>query len=227
MFLIDKDYIIMNNLYIMITIKQNPIMVINDNEGIEPLKIKDAPKVKKMSPAEFIKYAADNHIKFDIPEDNRKFPGQQCQNERLNYKFRRLHLFLVNQVINFCKSNNISINEFHLNADALEDSIKAGSWQSCTDSCLTFDKFNKGMVEFAEDVDKAWNAYWHFNGCEGCVGNGCDDCRDCEEASLKSNLYKKARNMEEGFKNMYGITYKEYKESIKNIDPKEPYLFSM
>ena len=212
----------------MIKVKQNPIMIINDNEGLEPLKIKDATKVKKMTPAEFIKYAADNHIKFDLPEDNKKYPGQQCQDDLINQKFRELHKNVVDIIIQFCKENDILIDEFHLNANALKDSIKFGSWQPCTDSCLTFDKFDKGMVEFAEDVDKVWDAYWHFDGCEGCVGNDCSDCRYCEEGSLKLNLYKKARNMEEGFKNMYGITYREYKESIKDIkDPKEPYLFSM
>ena len=181
-----------------------------------------------MKIAEFIKYAADNHIKFDLPEDNRQYPGQQCQDDLINQKFRTLHTQIVNAIIQFCKENDITINEFHLNADTLEDSIKFGSWQSCTDSCLVFDKFDKGMVEFAEDVDKTWDAYWNFDGCEGCVGNDCNDCRYCEEGSLKSNLYKKAKNMEEGFKNMYDITYKEYKESIKDIkDPKEPYLFSM
>ena len=186
-------------------------------------------KVKKMTPAEFIKYAADNHIKFDLLEDNRKFPGQQCQDDLINQKFRELHKNVVDIIIHFCKENNIIINEFHLNADTLEDSIKAGSWQSCTDSCLIFDKFDKSMIEFAKDVDNAWDAYLHFDGCEGCVGNGCDDYRDLDEVdkSYLTNLYKKARNLEEGFKNIYGITYKEYKESIKDIDPKEPYLFSI
>lgn len=200
----------------MIKVKQNPIMIINDNEGIEPLKIKDAPKVKKMSPAEFIKYAADNHIEINIPEDNRKFPGQQCQDSKLNKKFRELHKNVVDIIIHFCKENNITINEFHLNADALEESIKFGSWQSCTDSCLTFDKFDKSMVEFAEDIDKAWSDYYNVS-----------DNFTHNIYSYKENLKKKARNMEEGFKNIYDITYKEYKESIKNIDPKEPYLFSM
>lgn len=201
--------------------------MINNKGNFEELKIKDAPKVKKMSPAEFVKYAADNHIKFDLPEDNRQYPGQQCQDNLINQKFRTLHTQIVNAIIQFCKENDILIDEFHLNADALEDSIKAGSWQSCTDSCLTFDKLDKGMVEFAEDVDKAWDAYQHFDGCDGCAGNPCADCIDCIEGLLKSDLYKKARNMEEGFKNMYDITYKEYKESIKDINPKEPYLFSM
>ena len=102
---------------------------------------KDTPKVKKMTPAEFIKYAADNHIEINIPEDNRKFPGQQCQDEELNKKFRELHKYLVDQVINFCKCNNIVIDEFCLNADGLAESIPYGSWQSCTDSGLTFEKF--------------------------------------------------------------------------------------
>lgn len=88
------------------------------------------------------------------------FYGQQCQDEHLNYKFRKLHHFLVDQVINFCKGNNIVIDEFHLNADELAESIKFGSWQSCTDSCLTFEKFTdeyKDAVSMKKVVDdKEW-----------------------------------------------------------------------
>ena len=136
------------------TIKRNPIFMVN-NDGVKPLSTKSAPKFSKMTVAEFVKYAADNHIKFTLPEDNRKYPGQQCQDERLNYKFRRLHLFLVNQVINFCKSNNILIDEFHLNADNLENSIKAGTWQACTDSCLRFDKFTQEYKDCVSMKDEA------------------------------------------------------------------------
>ena len=187
-------------------------------------------KVKKMSSAEFIKYVADNHIEIDIPEDNRKYPYQQCQDSELNKKFRELHKNVVDIIIHFCKENNITINEFHLNADGLEESIKLGSWESCTDSCLVFDKFDKGMVEFAEEIDKAWDAYYNYrHNLFGGPGNGCDDYRDIdsEKESYLTNLYKKARNMEEGFKNIHDMTYTEYKESIKDINPKEPYLFSM
>lgn len=77
----------------------------------------------------------------DLPEDNRKYPSQQCQNDRINYKFRQLHKHIINDIITFCNAYHISIDEFHMNADCLEDSIKAGSWQSCTDSCLSFEKF--------------------------------------------------------------------------------------
>jgi len=77
----------------------------------------------------------------DLPEDNRKYPGQQCQNDRINYIFRQLHKHIINDIITFCNAYNISIDEFHMNADGLEDSIKAGSWQACTDSFFVLNKF--------------------------------------------------------------------------------------
>lgn len=85
--------------------------------------------------------------------EGKKFYMQQCQDEELTKKFRAFHEELVNKVISFCKDNNILIDEFHLNADALEDSIKFGSWQSCTDSCLSFEKFT-------EDYKKA---FWYMD----------------------------------------------------------------
>lgn len=86
-------------------------------------------------------------------KDNKKFYGQQCQDEELTMKFRKFHEEIVNNIISFCKENNILIDEFHLNADSLENSIKAGSWQSCTDSCLSFEKFT-------EDYKKA---FWYMD----------------------------------------------------------------
>lgn len=93
-------------------------------------------------------------IKLSYEEDTRKFYGQQCQDERLNYKFRRLHTFLVNQIINFCKSNHISINEFSLSADGLEGSIEYGSWQACTDSSFVFRKFDDDYKKAFMECDK-------------------------------------------------------------------------
>jgi hypothetical protein len=79
--------------------------------------------------------------------DNLKYSYQQCQDDLLNQKFRVLHKQIVNAIIQFCKENDIMIDEIHLNADCLEDSIKAGSWQSCTDSCFRLDKTYYGNVE--------------------------------------------------------------------------------
>lgn len=109
----------------------------------------------KMSATEFVKYAADNHIKFTIPEDNREYPGQQCQDKKLNIAFRHLHENLVNEVIQFCRAYGIIIDEFHLNADNLENSIKTGSWQACTDSCLKFDKFTQEYKDCVSMKDEA------------------------------------------------------------------------
>ena len=113
------------------------------------IKVFDENKNKKA--AKLVKYAADNHIKFDIPEDNRKFPGQQCQDDKLNEAFRRLHTKLVNDIILFCKAWNIEIDEFHLTADALRESIQQGEWVSCTDSSLRFDKYTDEYFNMWED----------------------------------------------------------------------------
>lgn len=96
----------------------------------------------------------DIDIKLSYKDDTRKFYGQQCQDERLNYEFRQLHTFLVNQVINFCKSNHISIDEFSLSADGLEGSIENGSWQPCTDSSFSFRKFDNDYKKAFMKYDK-------------------------------------------------------------------------
>ena len=96
-----------------------------------------------MSGAEFVKYMADNKIQFTLPEDNRKYPGQQCQDDEINKAFREFHEKIVNEVISFCNKWGITIDEVFLHADELEDSCKFGSWQPCTDSILRFDKFEK------------------------------------------------------------------------------------
>lgn len=85
---------------------------------------------------------------------NKKFPLQICQDEELTMKFRALHKELVNKVISFCKENNITIDEFHLNADGIEGSIPYGEWQACTDSCLSFEKFTEDYRKAFIDMDR-------------------------------------------------------------------------
>ena len=114
-------------------------------------RIKEFDENKNKKAAKLVKYAADNHIKFDIPEDNRKFPRQQCQDDKLNEAFRRLHTKLVNDIILFCKAWNIEIDEFHLTADALRESIQQGEWVSFTDSSLRFDKYTDEYFNMWED----------------------------------------------------------------------------
>ena len=65
---------------------------------------------------------------------------QKCQNEEIDEKFRKLHSKLVNEIITFCKENNIEIDEFSLSANGVRGSIKCGEWCPDTDSCFSFDE---------------------------------------------------------------------------------------
>lgn len=87
---------------------------------------------------------------------NKKFPLQICQDEEITKKFRDLHTEIVNKIISFCKENNIVVDELHLDADCLEDSIKVGSWQSCTDSAFSVIRFTdeyKDVMSLKKKVD--------------------------------------------------------------------------
>ena len=72
-------------------------------------------------------------------EELKKF-YQKCQNEEIYEKFRKLHNKLVNEIVTFCKENNIEIDEFSLSADGVRESIKFGKWCPPTDSCFRFDE---------------------------------------------------------------------------------------
>ena len=91
---------------------------------------------------------------------DKKYPMQLCQDDNLTHKFRELHKELVNKIISFCKENNISIDEFHLNADGVDGSIPYGEWQSCTDSEFSMIKFTNeynDVVSLRKIVnDKEW-----------------------------------------------------------------------
>ena len=95
----------------------------------------------------------------------KKFPLQICQDEEITNKFRNLHYDIVNKIISFCKENNIDVDEFHLNADELSESIKFGKWESCTDSSFSMIKFTdeyKDCISCKKIVDdKEWKRIKH------------------------------------------------------------------
>lgn len=89
--------------------------------------------------------------------EDKKYFGQQCQDEELNKKFRQFHKDLVNQIIKFCKDNNIIIDEFKLGADMLIPSIEKGEWCSSTDSYFSFLKYSndyKDVIEGKKIISK-------------------------------------------------------------------------
>lgn len=99
-------------------------------------------------------------IKLEYTPDTRKYFGQQCQDDEINKKFRELHKKIVDEIISFCKENNIIVDEIHLNADGVAGSIPYGEWEACTDSYFGLDKFTDeywDVINMNKHVnDKEW-----------------------------------------------------------------------
>lgn len=89
--------------------------------------------------------------------EDKKYPLQVCQDDDMTKKFRDLHYEIVNKIISFCKENNICIDEFHLSADGVKNSIPYGKWQACTDSEFSMIKFTdeyKDAVSMKKQIDE-------------------------------------------------------------------------
>jgi len=96
-------------------------------------------------------------IKLEYTQDTRKYFGQQCQDDEINMKFKDLHKKIINEIIAFCKENNIVVDEIHLNADGVAESIPYGEWQACTDSYFGLNKFSNeylDVITMKKSVDK-------------------------------------------------------------------------
>ena len=72
--------------------------------------------------------------------EDKIYPLQKSQDKDLKKKFDNLHVEIVNKVIDFCKENNIQIDEFNIYADGVRDSISFGEWTCVTDSCFRMDE---------------------------------------------------------------------------------------
>ncbi len=72
-----------------------------------------------------------------MENEEKKFSWQTCQDEELNKKFYELHKTLVNQIAEFCKDNNLKIDEVSLSVDGLQNSIPYSEWTAATDSSMT------------------------------------------------------------------------------------------
>ena len=73
--------------------------------------------------------------------EDKKYPMQVCQDDKITSDFRELHNEIVQRIIDFCKTHNIEIEEFYVHADGLLDSIKYGQWCPSTDS--QFEMYNE------------------------------------------------------------------------------------
>ena len=84
-----------------------------------------------------------------MAQEEKKYPMQECQDDLITQKFRNLHHQIVNDIIQFCKENNLENDDFHLSADGVAGSIPYGKWEACTDSALTF-------IKYSDDYKKAF-----------------------------------------------------------------------
>ena len=80
-----------------------------------------------------LQYSSEE-LEFQEPKKEKEFYGQVCQDPETTKKFRDLHKELVDRVIEWCNENSVDIDEFHLHADGIRESIHYSSWQPCTDS---------------------------------------------------------------------------------------------
>ena len=89
-----------------------------------------------------------------MKQEIKKYPCQECQDDKITKAFRNLHHKLVDEIIKFCKKYNVEIDDFHLNADGVLGSIPYGQWESCTDSALTFIKYSDDYKKAFWSMDK-------------------------------------------------------------------------
>lgn len=74
-------------------------------------------------------------------ENNNKYYGQVCQDDKITEDFRQLHRDMVNMILKFCAEHDIKIDEVSFTADGLRGSIPYERWQACSDSSLSFFRY--------------------------------------------------------------------------------------
>lgn len=75
-------------------------------------------------------------------ETEKKYSYQLCQDVNKTEAFRELHRKIVNEIVKFCKDNDVEIDEIHLSADGIRGSIPFGEWTAGTDSSFVMYQFD-------------------------------------------------------------------------------------
>lgn len=64
------------------------------------------------------------------------FSSESNRNPELHQAFSELHKRIVNEVIKFCKENDLTVDEFSIHADGVLGSKPYGEWVCSTDSSM-------------------------------------------------------------------------------------------
>ena len=76
------------------------------------------------------------------------YEWDEWEDEDINEKLNYLHRLIMQEIIDFCKRNNIEADYVSLDADHLLDSIKFGKWHPGTDSSIVlYDKNKDSIIE--------------------------------------------------------------------------------
>lgn len=68
----------------------------------------------------------------------------------MDEKFYELHKKLVQEIIDYCRENNIKdADEFHLSIDGLRDSIEFGTWHPGTDSAASLLNSDRETITYS------------------------------------------------------------------------------
>ena len=88
-------------------------------------------------------------------EKEENYCYQLCQDVNKTEAFRELHRKIVNEIVNFCKNNDVEIDEIHLSADGIRGSIPFGEWTAGTDSSFV-------MYQFVEEHQRKQDTKPYF-----------------------------------------------------------------
>lgn len=70
----------------------------------------------------------------------------EIDEESLQEKFTHLHKLVTQEIIDFCRRNDIDAEYVHFGADGLMSSIEFGSWHPGTDSSFSLHDKNKKAI---------------------------------------------------------------------------------
>ena len=93
-------------------------------------------KEDKKSIEDYPKYNGVGEYKGTQEYFSRVFEMEANKDPELHLKFVDLHTKIINEVVNFCKENNLAVDELSISATGLKESIDFGSWHPGTDSCM-------------------------------------------------------------------------------------------
>ena len=75
------------------------------------------------------------------------FEYEKNRDQKLHEAFDKLHHQIVNLVVAFVKEHDLNVDEFDVHADGLLGSKPFGEWTCATDSSMSMDSVEDGIID--------------------------------------------------------------------------------